>query len=137
MDQYLVGIVVDAEFGDRVLPLLTRLPVWLADTPLNRTTAENVWRNGPVPDHTEIGALTLFTVDASEPPESWCRRVLVDVDLHHGPLSHDPGYAGLEVFGASLIPSLGAALTEYGLTTMSAFAGGFRVTTPDGMPVNR
>ena len=33
--QYVVGIVVDPQFGERLGELAAKLPVWIADTPVN------------------------------------------------------------------------------------------------------
>jgi hypothetical protein len=132
--RYEVGIVVDAYFGEQALPLLNRMPLWMVDTPPNRMLAEPLWHAASSFDPTHVGAITLFTVDPAGSPESWCMGILDDVDLHHGPLSHVPGYSGLEIWGAHLTPALTARLAEFNLTSLSSFPGGFRAFTADGTP---
>src|SRR5206468_309774 len=39
-----VALVVDPEFGERLLDLSRRIHVWALDTPTNRTVAQRVWR---------------------------------------------------------------------------------------------
>jgi hypothetical protein len=132
--QYVVAIVVDPEFGERVAALLDRMPVWIADTETNRTAAARVRASrvgsGNV-DHTESGALTTFTVDVERSRESWCLDILDTVAGHHDWYSHSPGYSALEVYGAAPSPQLLKALAEYGLTEMEQLADGFRVSTKD------
>lgn len=132
--QYVVGIVVDSEFGERALTLLTHMPIWMADTPLNRAVAEPVWQAAPSTDQTRVGAITLFKVDPAGSPESWCKGILGDVNLHHGPLSHSLGYSGVEVWGTARSPALTTSLSEFNLTSVSSFPGGFRAVTADGAP---
>jgi hypothetical protein len=105
--------VVDPEFGDRVDDLLGRMPVWVADTEANHGAAVRVRAaraRSNTDDHTAIGALTTFTVDADSRPESWCLGILDTVAGHHDRYSHSPGYSGLEIYGVELSPTLLAAL---------------------------
>jgi hypothetical protein len=134
--RYVVAIVVDPEFGERVAALLDRMPVWIADTETNRIAAARVRRSGVGSggsvDHTESGALTTFTVDAERSRESWCLDVLDTVAGHHDRFSHSPGYSALEVYGAAPSPQLLEALAEYGLTEITLLPEGFRAATTDG-----
>jgi hypothetical protein len=133
--RYVVAIVVDPEFGERVAALLDRMPVWIADTETNRTAAARVHASrvgsGNVA-HTESGALTTFTVDVERSPESWCLDILDTVAAHHDRHSHSPGYSALEVYGAAPSPQLLKALAEYGLTGITPLAEGFLAATNDG-----
>ncbi|HKY29322.1 MAG TPA: hypothetical protein VJM12_15385 [Pyrinomonadaceae bacterium] len=38
-----VAIVVDPDFGERLLSLANEMPVWIADTSTNRIIAESLW----------------------------------------------------------------------------------------------
>lgn len=131
--EYAVAIVVDPEFGNRLLDVADRSPVWVADTEGNRAAAA-IPRPRGSGSHTAVGAVTTFTVDPAASLESWCIDVLGDIDLHHGPYSHTPGYSAVEICGVEPSPALLAALAEYRLTTISRIAGGFRASTPDGEP---
>jgi hypothetical protein len=133
---YVVGIVVDPGFGERVATLLDRMPVWIADTETNRAAVARVsperMRSVEDVDHTARGALTTFAVDLKATPESWCLDILDAVAGHHDHYSHSSGYSALEVYGATPSPELLKALAEYGLTEMELLAGGFLVSTKDG-----
>lgn len=131
--RYMVGIVVDPEFGDRISDLLARMPVWVAGTAMNRAAVTRAERAGGV-DHTGIGAVTTFTVDPTGTPESWCREILDTVAGHHDRYSHSPGYCALEIYGAELSAALRCALAELRLTDIAAVPGGFRASTSDGQP---
>ena len=109
----------------RLVQLIERMPVWIADTESNGTTAARARasRNQSDPDvgHTEIGALTTFTVETDATPESWCLEILDAVAGHHDRYSHSPGYSGLEIYGLEPSPTLLAALAEYRLTDIATF----------------
>jgi hypothetical protein len=134
--RYVVAIVVDPEFGERVGALLDRMPVWIADTETNRIAAARVRTSrlgsGGTVDHTESGALTTFKVDVERSPESWCLDILGTVAGHHDRYSHSPGYSALEVFGTAPSPRLLNVLAEYGLTEITLLSAGFRAATGDG-----
>jgi hypothetical protein len=123
---HVVAIVVDPDFGDRVADLLERMPVWIADTEANQGAAA---RARTAVNHTEIGAVTMFTINTDSTPESWCLGILDTVAGHHDRYSHSPGYSVLEIYGAGLSPTLLAALAEYRLTDIAAYPGGFRAST--------
>jgi hypothetical protein len=135
---HVVAIVVDPKFGDRVGDLLNRLPVWIADTEVNRAATDraharvaNVSHNA---SHTAIGALTTFKVDPAAAPELWCIGILDVVAGHHDWYSHSPGCSAVEVYGATPTPLLLQALAVYRLTQVTMLSDGFRASTPDGQP---
>jgi hypothetical protein len=99
---YTVGIVVDAAFGDRLLDLALRMPVWIVDTPANRASAETYWRTNPGRSHTE--AVTTFKCELSCAPEEWCAGVLSDIE------------------------KLRTAFNGYGFAVFSEHPDGFRAT---------
>lgn len=135
---HVVGIVVDPVFGDRVDDLLNRLPVWMADTEINRAAAARARRLRANSDqsssHPEIGAVTTFSIDTNATPETWCIEVLDTVAGHHDRYSHSPGYSAVEVYGVAPSPELLEALAKCRLTNVTSLSGGFRASTPDGQP---
>jgi hypothetical protein len=135
---YAVAIVVNPQFGDRVVELLDRMPVWIADTETNCTAAARASasrsQSGQDVGHTAIGAITTFTIDTDSTAESWCLGILDTVAGHHDRYSHSPGYSGLEIYGAEPSPTLLAALAEYRLTDIATVPGRFRATTLVGQP---
>jgi hypothetical protein len=123
---YTVGLVVDLGFGDRLLGLASRMPVWLIDTPINRAAAERHWRTHTGQVHTN--GVTTFKYDATGTPEQWCSDVLSNVDLHHGQYSHDPPYSAVEVLGTPLTEKLRTAFNEFGFMVFSEHTDGFRAS---------
>ncbi len=123
---YTVGIVVDAQFGNRIGQLAREMPVWVVDTPVNRAAAEQLWREDP--GRTKLEGITTFKVDLSGTPNDWCRDILQDVDLHHGELSHDPPYGSVVVIGTGLSVELRAVFESYGFREFSVEGQGFRAS---------
>lgn len=113
-----VAIVVDPNFGERLMSLADRMPVWIADTPTNRTVAESVWSR-------EGSNVTTFRVAGDDAAE-WCRAILPQVDLHHGEYSQARAFDSIEVFGAGANTKLRDALSQYGFTISSERPDGFR-----------
>lgn len=135
---HIVAVVVDPAFGDRVTDLLNRLPVWIADTEVNRAGSDRAHTGSANSrqnvSHTAIGALTIFAIDPDATPASWCIEILGTVAGHHDRHSHSPGYSAVEVYGAPPTPALLKALAEYRLTQVTTLPEGFRASTPDGQP---
>jgi hypothetical protein len=135
---YAVAIVVDPEFGDRLIVLLDRMPVWIAESEANRAAVARARaprsQSGRNVSHTAIGALTTFKIDTDAAPGSWCLGILDTVAGHNDRYSHSPGYSALEIYGAEPSPELLTALAEYRLTKITAFPDGFRASTSDGQP---
>ena len=127
MAHSVVSIVVDPEFGERLTALAERGPVWIADTPSNRSAAE-VWRRKPGRPTCE-DRVTTFRINTVAAPEQWVADILSTVELHHGGFDNKPpSYGTLEVWGASLSASLRALLTTAGYADLSSFPGGFRAS---------
>jgi len=126
---YAVALVVDPVFGERLFSIAARMPVWVADTPKNRTAAEQHWASHPGQAHTE--GVTTFKVDPDARPEDWCAGVLSAVNLHHGRWSHAPPYGVLEVFGATPTPALRAALSTLGFHDITERDDGFRAASSE------
>ncbi len=122
--EYVVGIVVDPRFGERLHALVARMPTWVVDTPPNRAAAEAYWRTHPGQTHT--AGLTTFRVDPEQDPEEWCAGVLGPVMMHHGEYSHTPPVSTLEVFGARPLEQLVGALADHGFAEIAPTAEGFR-----------
>jgi hypothetical protein len=122
-----VAIVVDPDFGDRLEELAARMPVWVAQTEGNSVAIERLF--GRI--RREGGAsLTSFVVDPEASREAWCASVLETVDEHHGPLSQDPPYQGIEVIGIPLSAALRASCEELAFHGFRDTACGFTARRP-------
>jgi hypothetical protein len=107
-----VAIVIEPDFGDRLVPLSRRLHVWVCDTPAKRAAAHTIWGDDPIYDLESGVTIFEFAPDASRPEV--IAAVLDDVDLHHGEFSHDPPWSVIEVIGCSPTESLSAAFAAFG-----------------------
>ena len=128
-EPYAVAIVVDPVFGERLFRIAARMPVWIADTPKNRSAVDQHRARHPGQSGTE--GVTTFKVDPDANSEDWCAQVLSMVELHHGRFSHNPSYSVLEVFGATLTPTLRAALGDVGFRSFTERRDGFRATSSE------
>jgi hypothetical protein len=117
-----VAIIVDPHFGPRLLPLAARKPVWIAATKGNALATKQVFRRQK---RRNVGTATSFTVDPKLEPEDWCGRILAAVEEHHGPLSQEPPYRTLEVYGAEATAPLVDLLREFGFVRIQKTADGF------------
>ena len=59
---YRVGVVLHEDYGDRLVALLARIPVWIVGTPRNCEAAQRVWSSRPSQNH--LTGLTTFKVAA-------------------------------------------------------------------------
>jgi hypothetical protein len=113
-----IAIVVDPNFGERLISLANQMPVWIADTQTNRPVAESLWSHAG-------SRVTTFRVAGDDAAE-WCRTILPQVDLHHGGYSQSPAFNSIEVFGASATPDLRGAFSTYGFMISDERPDGFR-----------
>lgn len=124
---YAVAVVVDRDFGERLLRLAQRVHVWVCATPPNRRFAEEYWQ--AVPESSLERGVTAFDVSESDSPEEMLLGVLPNVERHHGEHSHTPPWETLEVFGVAATPAIREALGGFGV--------GDYVATPDGFRCKR
>jgi hypothetical protein len=124
---YTVALVVDASFGDRLLPLAQRMHTWVVDAPANKEAAKRYWAKLPEPraQGIEQGITTFVIHDPDGKPEEWCAGIIGSLDIHHNEYSHSPGYAVLEVYGAQPTDEVKVAFREYGLLNFQPTDFGF------------
>jgi|SRR4030095_14875329 hypothetical protein len=123
---YVVAVVLDTEFGEQLLALASRMPVWIVDTPTNCAAAQRCWDLNARQTH--LGGVTTFKIDQAQSPETWLLDILANVDLHHGQYSQNPPYRAVEVFGAKLTSELRDAFAQFGLVEFAQRSGGFVAT---------
>lgn len=91
-----VGLILDPEFGDRLLDLSRRMPIWIVGSSLNR---EATIRARSVDSATLI---TTIELKAGESNVDLLSRAAYSIDDHHGHLSQPTSpYRELVVFGAT------------------------------------
>lgn len=129
---YRVSVVVDREYGAQLADLAQSGPVWIVDTPLNRTAAETIW--AATPNRTHLDGVTTFKFAPESSSEDILLNELDTIDLHHGEHSSDPPYTILEIIGARVTSRLKAELSEFGFNEFQETPQGFRAIRP--LPTN-
>jgi len=119
-----VAIVVDSEFGTRLLDLSNRLHVWICHTPGNVEAINKVLSKNDKKHSLESG-ITSFTVKASASPQDMFLGVIDNVDLHHGEYSRTPPWSVLEVYGVKPSIQTKSKLEEYGPGSFTETKDGF------------
>lgn len=112
-----VGLVLDREFGNKVLALSDRMHVWMIDSPTNRAAAEVVWagnREGDPRNPLEHG-VTLFKSTTGRTPEEIVVEIMDTISDHHSEWEHDPPMSELEIHGASDTDAFSSALASVGM----------------------
>jgi nitroreductase len=126
MQPYKVYVVVDREFGERLMALGPGVPVWIVDTPINKPVAQRLWKERTHENH--LTGITTFKDWDSSTPEDLFISELDMVDLHHGSNSSDLPYTILQVVGTALSERIRAALSTYGFTEFQPSSEGFVAT---------
>jgi hypothetical protein len=125
---YIVGLVVDPDYGERLMELASEMHVWVADTPTNTPIAQRIWAETTEPG-IERGVTTFKIADLQD-HEGNAMRELENIELHHGQYSHRPPVSVVEVVGVLITPPLKNAFEELGYTIFSETPEGFRATRP-------
>ena len=89
--------------------------------------ARRIWEERHQTHH--LTGITIFNYDPTDSPETNLLRELATIDLHHGPLSADPPYMEIEVFGTVLTDRIRKALADYRFDSF--------LQTPDGFEAVR
>lgn len=125
---YRVTVVVDRDYGQHLTELAKAGPVWIADTPVNRPVAQQIWAAHPNRSHLE--GVTTFKVSEGICSEDMLINGLDTIDLHHGTSSANPPYTVLDVIGTLITARLKAELGEYGFDDFQETPQGFRAVRP-------
>jgi hypothetical protein len=120
---YKVYVVVDREFGEKLAEIDQSAPVWIVDTPINKTVARRLWDERRQQNH--LTGITTFDDFESSSPEDLLLGELHTIDLHHGRYSADPPYTVIEVVGTPLTTRVKDELSEYGFNEFYPASAGF------------
>jgi hypothetical protein len=127
-EPYEVFIVLDCDYGSRLLKLLESGPIWAVDSPANRGVAQEIWKEFPSRGHLE--GITLFTTAKGASPEEVFIDEFDTIDLHHGVYSAALPYTIACAIGTPLTDKLRAVLSPYGFDSFAVTDEGFRATRP-------
>jgi len=119
-----VYVIVDPNFGERLVSLPEGVPVWIVDTPVNSQVAHRLWKERP--RASQHAGITTYRVPADTSPEENLINELGTIDLHHGPHSAGSPYMQLEVIGTSLSERIESELAEYRFREFHLTPDGFR-----------
>jgi hypothetical protein len=114
-----VALVLDPEFGYRMIPLADLMPVWIVDTPTNREAAERARASRPP------RAVTTFLAPSEESRESWFIDILFVLTEHVGAFAEDSHYDSLFVVGLEPSDRVRAELALFGLDVTELIQNGF------------
>lgn len=125
LDFSTVAIVLDADFGAQLHELASRIPVWIVDTPGNRSSIESEWtrrrRDGAERE------LNVFRMIDGLSPSDHIAALLRTVDRQHGPSAEGGPFATLLVIGAPVDAAPVAAIRAIGGSAPVETDNGFRV----------
>jgi|SRR5271169_1302595 len=127
-EPYRVFVVVDRDYGQRLCELAQTGPVWIVDTAVNRTVAQEIWAADPSRSHLEC--VTTFKVPDGSSSEDILINELDTIDLHHGTHSANPPYTVLDVIGAAMTAKVRAELAQFGFDEFQETPQGFRAVRP-------
>ena len=105
-----VAVVFADNFSSQLEKLAFHTPVWMIDTPANRSAAEAAWMQAVEWPHISV---TLFR------PMDW-EPLLEQIAMHHD------RFDVVEAIGAELTPELRATLERMGFVRIVETTGGFR-----------
>lgn len=125
---YKLYVIVDRNFGERLATLPEGLPVWIVDTPTNKSVAQRLWKERS--QHSHLTGITTFNADSLPSPEATLLSQLDTIELHHGRYSADPPYTQLEVLGTALNEEIRAELCQYGFNDFQPTPEGFCCSRP-------
>ena len=119
-----VVLVLEPEYGKKIIQVATDSHVWVVDTPSNRAAAEKYWKQNATPQ-ARLGITTFkFSPDASR-LETFL-AILETVHLHHAGYSANPAYSELEIIGLPPTRRPKQALRELDFARFEPSAEGFR-----------
>lgn len=127
-EPYRVFVVTDRDYGKRLTELAGAGPVWIVDTPVNRTAAQQIWTADP--KRSNLEGITTFKFREDSSPEDVLINELDTIDLHHGAYSADPPYTVLDVIGTAISPRVKAELAQLGFNEFQETSEGFRALRP-------
>ena len=117
-----IAIVLDKEFGGKLIELSKRMHVWVCDTPINLKVVNEIRSNK---EFSIESGVTTFKIPEADSPEDIFVKIIDTVDLHHGELSHDPPWSVLEAYGTKLSSTIEAKLQMFGKGRVEQTTNGF------------
>lgn len=125
LDLSTIAIVLDADFGAQLHELASRMPVWIVDTPGNRSSIESEWtrrrRDGAERE------LSVFRMIEGLSASEHIAALLRTIEKQHGAGAQEDPFETLVVFGAVADAAAVAAIRALGGGEPAPTDDGFRV----------
>ncbi len=118
-----VCIVLDPDFGERLLPLPNATSFWIVQSPTNERWARAAWHTGASADDPDGTSTTKGVTTFAPLPFGF--ELLDRIEEHHGLYAQDPPVTALEIIGLELTQGFSAMLAEYGYAETFATHCGF------------
>jgi hypothetical protein len=112
-----VFVILDDFFAEKASDLVSLGPIWMKGSRANEATARTLWKLPDLPP----AHISVFN-DTDKTPEDAFLDMLDTIDMHH------PGWASMEVIGATLTTDLRTALESYGEGAFEQRPNGFAYT---------
>jgi hypothetical protein len=122
-----VAIVVDRNFGNKLVDLARQYHVWIVESSSNTPVIRDVWASEPSDPNADLlgPGVTSFEATDNETAQAMCARISGDVEDHHGEFGHEPPWSEIEIVGAPLDPYLEGVFLEMGASHFEATPDGF------------
>ena len=126
--RYVVAVVVDPQFGERLRQLAERVDMWAVPSPINTPVVQDIWTANRKRESTQQLTMWSHTFDL-EAADDWL-TMFEDIELHHGHYSHDPPVSVLEIYGAEPTSVAIRACRALGYDYVETTSYGFRAVRP-------
>lgn len=120
-----IAVVFHSDYSSQLRELAFRTPVWVIETAQNRAAAEAVWMEAQQWPHLSVTVFRAFT--PADRKDEW-RRLLEQIELHHGPKAQRYPYDTVQVLGAEISPAAREAFEAEDFGPVEVIEGGFRAT---------
>ena len=120
---YTVYLILDPNFGYKVLNIAENHHVWLCDSVVNRLAASKFKSAERSKPWNEYG-ITLYEINTKNSIEEMFFDIIRTVDEHHNEYSHNPSWQKLVVIGVCSSASI--------LSELNDISPGVVINTPTG-----
>ena len=116
-----IALVLDSEYGDKIINLAKTQAVWTISSPTNDAVVLKARETHP-------GRITVLRKRVGEDQAHTFLRAVDNIDEHHGEVSQYPPYKSLAVYGFSIDLAPIDVIKELGFTAFEKTEFGFRAT---------
>jgi hypothetical protein len=120
---YVVFIVLDPAFGDRIIEIGRRNDIWVAPSDVNRDAMDRLRKlveNEPNPP-----LISMWSTPRTGATEVEWLGILATIEMHHGEYAHDPAVTRLWIIGVLPEEHVVTALRAYGYLKIELETEGF------------